>query len=89
MTVAVIGGGLAGLTAAYRLSLHGAAPVVLFERAPSVGGWCRSRTLEDERTGASVTFERGPRSIRPAGVNGLLTLQLVSASLSLVRALGC
>lgn len=40
-SVAVVGGGPAGLAAAARLSLHGHS-VTLFEQSPSLGGMCRA-----------------------------------------------
>lgn len=40
--VAIAGGGLAGLSAAYRLQVAGHPPFVLFEREPFLGGYCRT-----------------------------------------------
>ncbi len=53
--IAVIGGGLAGLTAAIRLAEDGA-DVTLFEAAPTLGG--RTRSFVDRTTG--VCCDNGP-----------------------------
>ncbi|CAK9781408.1 Protoporphyrinogen oxidase [Cutaneotrichosporon oleaginosum] len=81
-SVAVVGGGLAGLTAAYRLASRGAR-VTLLE--PSrIGGWAQTQTypVSFDRDGrhykGEVTLEAGPRSIRPRGGPGApAMLQLI------------
>ncbi|BEJ15917.1 hypothetical protein CspHIS471_0505220 [Cutaneotrichosporon sp. HIS471] len=86
-TVAVIGGGLSGLTAAYRLAKSGAR-VTLLESAPRLGGWAQTQSypLSFERDGqthtGSVSLEFGPRSIRPRGGPG------APAMLQLIQDLG-
>ncbi|MEX0820543.1 MAG: protoporphyrinogen oxidase [Rhodothermales bacterium] len=64
--VAVIGGGIAGLTAAYRLMKEGMVPVI-FEASDRAGGVIRS-----ERDGGFL-FEHGPNSIQ-ASTDALETL---------------
>jgi len=64
MTVAVVGGGVAGLAAAHRLVERGA-EVVLFEAGDRLGG-----TIGTERTGG-FTIETGPDALlseKPEGV---------------------
>ncbi len=46
--VIVVGGGLAGLSAAYRLLLSGNAEVDLFESKPTLGGRVQSRMVRDQ-----------------------------------------
>lgn len=71
--VGVVGGGLAGLAAAhYAQASQGVGRVVVLESATRLGGWVH--TL---RTGEGVLLERGPRTVRPAGLQGANTLQLV------------
>ncbi|CAG9812030.1 unnamed protein product [Chironomus riparius] len=74
MTVSVLGGGIAGLSTLYYLSLRQNIPrVKLFEASSRFGGWVKSSI--DKNTG--VVFETGPRSLRPVGAVGLTTLELI------------
>jgi len=65
--IAVIGGGVTGLTAAYRLTRAGIA-VRVFEAAPTVGG-----PVQTEQTPDGWLIESGPNSLllNDAGVTGL------------------
>ncbi|GAA5943319.1 oxygen-dependent protoporphyrinogen oxidase [Sporobolomyces koalae] len=93
--VAIIGGGLAGLASAVYLlrnlteQAKRQTRVVVFEREPRVGGWCRAeRFLNGNRVESDQTvldrdpedrllvFETGPRSIRPVGLQGWVTIEL-------------
>lgn len=69
--VAVLGGGLSGLVAAFALAKRGAS-VTVFEKAPRLGGWVQT----DMSSG--FLFEEGPRGFRPKG-KGQTTLELVRA----------
>jgi oxygen-dependent protoporphyrinogen oxidase len=60
--IAVIGGGIAGLSAAWRLR-ESSADVVLFEASPRPGGWIRTT----ERDG--YLLEWGPHSVLPSSPN--------------------
>lgn len=73
-TVAVLGGGISGLAAAYRLTQITPTPkrIVLLEASSRLGGWVHSSRLED-----GVVYEHGPRTIRPVGESGITTLNLV------------
>ena len=76
-SVAVLGGGITGLVATYYLSkwLPQSTHIELFESSSRLGGWIGSTKVD---VGAGeVVFENGPRSLRPAGVSGLVTLDLV------------
>lgn len=74
-SIAVLGGGITGLTAAYDLSrAFPSIPITLYESAPQVGGWVSSVRVPVEK--GTVIFESGPRTLRPHTVNGMLTLQL-------------
>lgn len=74
-TTAVLGGGLSGLCSAYFLSraLPASHRIVVLEKSKRFGGWIE--TIHREQDG--ITFETGPRSIRPVGLSGILTLKLV------------
>lgn len=81
MKVAVLGGGISGLSCAYYLLKHGAeklSQVLLVEASNRVGGWIDTKRFDD-----GVIFELGPKSIRPVGINGKNTLLLVSSQLIL------
>ncbi|CAL8288913.1 unnamed protein product [Merluccius merluccius] len=72
-TVAVLGGGIGGLAAAYYLSKSvQVTKVILLESSSRYGGWLWSTQRSD-----GAVFEHGPRGIRPAGAVGLNTLNLV------------
>uniref|UniRef100_A0A8C0JAA4 Protoporphyrinogen oxidase n=1 Tax=Chelonoidis abingdonii TaxID=106734 RepID=A0A8C0JAA4_CHEAB len=73
-TVAVVGGGISGLTACYHLARSPSAPkIILLEGSSRLGGWLHSTRTED-----GAVFEHGPRGIRPVGTVGKNTLLMVS-----------
>nr|XP_003229083.2 PREDICTED: protoporphyrinogen oxidase [Anolis carolinensis] len=73
-TVAVLGGGVSGLSACFYLSRSPQAPkVILLESSSRLGGWISSTRTED-----GAVFEHGPRGVRPAGNVGKNTLLMVS-----------
>ena len=89
-TIGILGGGISGLSAAYYLARFGPSSnkVVLIEGSKRVGGWVRSQRVgpgfypspatHDQENG--ILFEGGPRSLRPVGVSGAITLDMVSCS---------
>ena len=76
MRVVIAGGGVSGLAAAHYILRHprksSVTKVVVVEASERVGGWIQSTTLDD-----GVTYEHGPRTVRPAGPAGLNTLALI------------
>ncbi|KAK4048021.1 oxygen-dependent protoporphyrinogen oxidase [Microbotryomycetes sp. JL201] len=78
-TVAIIGGGLSGLASAYYIvkglprSSRQRTRIVVYEKTGRVGGWCHTVNMDAE---AQVVFETGPRSIRPSGAAGWLTIDM-------------
>ena len=72
MKISVLGGGIAGLVAAYNLSLNPAAHVSLYEASSRFGGWIQTRQAEN-----GAKFELGPHSLRCVGNNGIRLLELV------------
>jgi oxygen-dependent protoporphyrinogen oxidase len=85
--VAVLGGGLTGLSAAYHLARRNPhVHVTLYEKTPRLGGWVRSERVElDDLDGnrASLVLEAAPRTLRP---NAKSVLELVRASRPPARA---
>ena len=74
MTLCILGGGVAGLAAAhYALRSSAYSRIVLVESSSRLGGWVQTIRQED-----GVLYEKGPRTIRPAGAVGANTLALVS-----------
>nr|CAG4643979.1 EOG090X06SP [Lepidurus arcticus] len=73
-TVVVLGGGISGLAAAYKLTKMSPAPskILLLEASSRLGGWVHSTRHPD-----GIVYECGPRTIRPAGESGATTLSLV------------
>lgn len=67
----VLGGGISGLSAAYYLSKSVKSPISLFESSDRIGGWIKSTQQP------GYIFESGPRTIRPGGIKGKNTLQLI------------
>lgn len=73
---AVIGGGITGLTTAFRLSQDPTcSKVTLYEKTGRVGGWLQSETIPVED--GEVVFEYGPRTLRTAIPACLPLLDLV------------
>ncbi|CBQ68909.1 conserved hypothetical protein [Sporisorium reilianum SRZ2] len=82
--IAVLGGGIAGLTSAYRLAQQlpkDRYDIVLLEHQNRLGGWIHSERIALPSGPSKVTalIEKGPRSIQPAGYSGLMMLQLVQS----------
>ncbi|XP_068590678.1 protoporphyrinogen oxidase [Cebidichthys violaceus] len=72
-TVAVLGGGIGGLAASYYLCKSPqVTKVIVLESSSRFGGWLWSTRRSD-----GAVFEHGPRGIRPAGVVGRNTLNMV------------
>jgi oxygen-dependent protoporphyrinogen oxidase len=76
--VTVLGGGLTGLTAAYRLSKASPSTnITLIDASKRVGGWVDSskhavgfKGKNGELVEGEVVLEGGPRTIRPRGSRG-------------------
>ncbi|KAL9052813.1 MAG: hypothetical protein Q9162_005176 [Coniocarpon cinnabarinum] len=76
--VAILGGGITGLSAAHFITEeYPRAKVTILESQPRVGGWLRSTEVDTDN--GIVTFESGPRSLRLQGANGALLLRLVQS----------
>ncbi|CAA7264307.1 unnamed protein product [Cyclocybe aegerita] len=74
--IAVLGGGLTGLSAAFHLSRRfPAAQITLLEKQARLGGWVRSERVKLPQISASVLLEGGPRTLRP---NGKPVLELIN-----------
>jgi oxygen-dependent protoporphyrinogen oxidase len=76
LDIAVLGGGITGLSTAYHLAKKLDANITLYEASDRLGGWLESKSVDVED--GTVLFEQGPRTLRPMGtVAGLATLELV------------
>ncbi|KAG0042389.1 oxygen-dependent protoporphyrinogen oxidase [Gryganskiella cystojenkinii] len=78
--IAVIGGGISGLSAAWYLAKTAPSNVAitLLESSKRTSGWLHSDRVEDPaHPGGTILLERGPRSLRPQGISGLNTLEMV------------
>ncbi len=78
MTIAVVGGGIAGLTAAYRLGES----VVVYEKSRGLGG--RAATRWYERSGGRVYVDHGAQYLKTEGetLRRLMLQELSTADLS-------
>ncbi len=77
MRIAVLGGGITGLSAAHYLARGSdKVKVTVYEAADRLGGWVHSKYV-DVGDG-KILFEMGPRTLRPN--NGLTTLKMVYIS---------
>lgn len=73
MTIAILGGGLGGLSASfYLLTRCPKQAITLIESSNRLGGWIKSTILE-----GNIVFEQGPRTIRPYGPAATETLSLI------------
>uniref|UniRef100_A0AAR2KFE0 Protoporphyrinogen oxidase n=1 Tax=Pygocentrus nattereri TaxID=42514 RepID=A0AAR2KFE0_PYGNA len=73
-TVAVLGGGIGGLSTCYHLSKSiQVSKVVLLEASGRCGGWVSTTRRED-----GAVFEHGPRGVRPAGTTGKYILNMLT-----------
>ncbi|KAH5152461.1 hypothetical protein HBH69_140690 [Parastagonospora nodorum] len=73
--IAVLGGGVAGLSSAYFVSREfPQSKIHLYEAGKDVGGWIQSRKVGVE--GGEVVFELGPRTLRNATVTAHLCQEL-------------
>ncbi|KAI5797900.1 hypothetical protein DFH27DRAFT_560747 [Peziza echinospora] len=75
-SVAVLGGGISGLTTAFYLTkFYPGLPITLYEKSDRLGGWLNTKeiTTKDGR----IQFECGPRTIRPGPIAGLATIDLI------------
>lgn len=73
---AILGGGLGGLSTGYYLLKHNLSnnnnlKLFLLEATDYCGGWIKSIKTKD------YIFEQGPRTIRPKGVTGINTLNMI------------
>ncbi|KAF2753634.1 Protoporphyrinogen oxidase [Pseudovirgaria hyperparasitica] len=70
--IAVLGGGITGLSTAYWLTKKAPkANITVYEASKRVGGWVQS--LEMDVDGDTVVFETGPRTLRTGSVNAMVT----------------
>lgn len=76
-TVGIIGGGITGLTAAYRLSRDPkCSKVTVYEKGPRVGGWIQSEKINVD--GGHIVFEYGPRTLRASTITAFPLLDLLT-----------
>ncbi|KAG9300742.1 hypothetical protein G9A89_023540 [Geosiphon pyriformis] len=73
--VAILGGGISGLATAWHLARSSpSTKITLLEGANRLGGWIQTKRVGDRQ----LLFELGPRTLRPSGLSGLATLDMIS-----------
>ncbi|CAJ0753012.1 6336_t:CDS:2 [Entrophospora sp. SA101] len=72
----IVGGGISGLTTAWCLARYAPSTtkITLLEASNRFGGWIESKRVGNHQ----ILFEQGPRTIRPAGIGGLLILDMTN-----------
>lgn len=73
--VAVIGGGITGLTTAFHLASQHSTKVVLYEKSNTLGGWMQSDTVDIDS--GKVVFDYGPRTLMGGLPDAMATVELV------------
>lgn len=74
--VAVVGGGITGLTAAWRLTQDPKCTgVTLYEKSHRLGGWMESETIPVGD--GQIVFEYGPRTLRWTDPTGKFIMKMV------------
>ncbi|KFY95029.1 hypothetical protein V500_02974 [Pseudogymnoascus sp. VKM F-4518 (FW-2643)] len=74
--VAILGGGITGLSAATDILSKGEpCRITILESQARLGGWITSEFVDVP--GGKVLFEKGCRTLRPAGASGLATLAMI------------
>lgn len=75
--MAVVGGGITGLTAAWKLTKDPkCTQVTLYEKSSRVGGWMQSETIPVGD--GKVVFEYGPRTLKWSMPIGATILDMVT-----------
>lgn len=72
MPITVLGAGIGGLSAAHYIKKRTLKPITILEASDRVGGWINSHQYDE-----GFIFEAGPRTIRPRGIPGANTLELI------------
>ncbi|EFQ96875.1 protoporphyrinogen oxidase [Nannizzia gypsea CBS 118893] len=73
--IAVVGGGITGLTTAFHLASQPKTQVTLYEKSNKLGGWMQSDIVD---TGdGNVVFEHGPRTLQCGLYNAMATIELI------------
>lgn len=76
---AVIGGGISGLTSAFKLAASKPeTKVTLYESSDRLGGCVQTKYVNVDN--GHIVFEQGPRTLQPHTLSGLFTLDLVEQS---------
>lgn len=74
--IAILGGGITGLSAATDILARGEpCRITILESQARLGGWITSEFVDVP--GGKVLFEKGCRTLRPAGASGLTTLSMI------------
>jgi hypothetical protein len=84
--IAILGGGITGLTTAYYLSRRFPnTRITILESQPTVGCWIRTKTVDLGSEYGKVVLEAGPRTLRSVSKPLIELVSLVKSWLDLVR----
>ncbi|KAF9530183.1 protoporphyrinogen oxidase [Crepidotus variabilis] len=85
-SIAVLGGGLTGLSSAFHLARKfPACQINLLEMQPRLGGWVQTKRVDIPAVGTSVVLEGGPRTLQPRGKSVLELINILGLKDKLLR----
>lgn len=76
-SIGILGGGISGLSTAWYLSrlLSPSTKITILESSNKLGGLINTKKVDTSY--GTIYFEEGPRSLRPTGISGHITLDMV------------
>ncbi|EMR09419.1 protoporphyrinogen oxidase [Pneumocystis murina B123] len=76
-SIGIIGGGISGLSTAWYLSrlFSPSTKITILESSNRLGGLLNTKRIDSSH--GTIYFEEGPRSLKPTGISGYITLDMI------------